>query len=177
MAKENPEDNRVASFLSRNATFAQSYKPGPSFTDFMTRVYRRIVIVTCFDGRADPRDFFDLQPGEAVLLKNAGGRVNGDALRSLIVLDSLLRVGTVIVVHHTDCGLTHTSDESIRARLKDRAPEKAQEIDGMEFQAFRDMHQSVRHDMDVLKASPYLDIQVLGYVYDVAHGTVEEVKA
>lgn len=102
--------------------------------------------------------------------------MNADALRSLIVLDDLLVVGTVIVVHHTDCGLVHTSDDSIRAKLKKRVPEKAKEIDGMEFELFKDVHQSVRHDMSIVKASPYLNVQVLGFVYDITHGTVEEVK-
>ena len=99
-----------------------------------------------------------------------------DVLRSLIVLDDLLVVGTVIVVHHTDCGVLHTSDESIRAKLKERAPEKAVAIDDMGFRLFEDVHESVRHDMGVVKGSPYLDVQVLGYVYDVTHGTVEEVN-
>ena len=102
--------------------------------------------------------------------------MNADVLRSLIVLDDLLVVGTVIVVHHTDCGLVHSSDESIRAKLKERAPEKAKEIDDMKFELFKDVHQSVRHDMDVVKASPYLNLQVLGFIYDITHDTVEEVK-
>ena len=70
----------------------------------------------------------------------------------------------------------HTSNESIRARLKERAPERTGEIDEMDFQLFKDVHESVRHDMGVVKASPYLDVQVLGYVYDVTSGTVAEVK-
>ena len=115
-------------------------------------------------------------PGDAVLISNAGGCVNADALRSVIVLDDLLKVGTVIVVHHTDCGVSHTSNESIRAKLKARAPQQAQEIDGMDFELFEDVHQSVRHDMSIVKASAYLDVQVLGYIYEIEHGTVEEIK-
>ena len=178
MPDQLPEDPRIASFLSRNATFAQTYKPAPPFSNFLSKPpsHSRIIIITCFDGRVDPRKYFDLQPGDAVIISNAGGRVNADALRSVIVLDDLLKVGTVIVVHHTDCGAMHTSNESIRARLKERAPEKAGEIDGMDFQLFQDVQESVRHDMGVVKASPYLDVQVLGYVYDVTHGTVEEIK-
>ena len=179
MANARVEDNRVASFLSRNATFAEAHKPTPSFAKFLTNppIHPRITIISCFDGRADPHKFFGLQPGDAVLISNAGGRVNADVLRSLIVLDDLLVVGTIIVVHHTDCGLLHTSDESIRAKLKERAPEKGHEIDRMEFGLFKDVHESVRHDMDVVKGSPYLNVQVLGYIYDVTNGTVEEVNS
>lgn len=90
--------------------------------------------------------------------------MNPDVLRSLIVLDDLLVVGTVIVVRHTDCGLLHTSDGSIRAQLEERVPEKANEIDGMGFGLFKDVHESVRHDMAFVKGYPYLDDRVLGYI-------------
>lgn len=178
MANTNNEDNRVASFLSRNATFAKTHQPAPSFAKILANlpIQPRIVIISCLDARADPHQFLGLQPGDALVIGNAGGRVNPDVLRSLIVLDDLLVVGTVIVVHHTDCGVLHTGDESIRAKLKERAPEKAKEIDGMGFGLFKDVHESLRHDMGVVKGSPYLNVQVLGYVYDVTHGNVEEVN-
>ena len=70
----------------------------------------------------------------------------------------------------------HTNTEFIQARLMERAPERALEIEGMDFQLFEDVHASIIHDLGVVKASPYLDVQVLGCVYDVTSGTVEEVK-
>lgn len=178
MANAKIEDNRVASFLSRNATFTETHKPAPSFAKLLANppIQPRIMIISCFDGRADPRQFLGLQPGDAIVISNAGGRVSPDVLRSLIVLDDLLVVGKVIVVHHTDCGVLHTSDESIPAKLKERAQEKAEEIEGMGFGLFKDMRESVRHDMGVATGSPYLDFQVLGYIYDVTHGAVEEVN-
>ena len=133
-------------------------------------------MITCFDGRVDPRKYSGSQPGDAILISNAGGRVNSDSLCSIIVLDDPLKVGTAIVIQHTDCGLMHTNTESIPARLMERAPERALGIEGMDFQLFEDVHTSIIHDMGVVKASPYLDVQVLGYVYDVTSGTVEEVK-
>ena len=89
--------------------------------------------VSCFDVRVQPTAFFGLKPGDANVLNNAGGRVDSDAIRSLIVLDSIAGVGTVIVVHHTDCGLTHSTDEAIKKLLKDKAPLHAREIEGMKF--------------------------------------------
>ena len=153
MAEETPKDPRIANFLDRNATFAQTYKSAAPFSNLLSKpsTNPRIVIITRFD---DPRNYFGLQPEDAVLISNAGGRINADALRSITILDNLLKVATVIVVHHTDCGLMHTSNESIRARLKQRAPERAGEIDEMDFELFKDVHESIKHDMGVVKASP-----------------------
>ena len=80
------------------------------------------------------------------------------------------------MVHHTDCGLMHTSNQSIRARLKQSAPERAEEIDEMDFELFKDVHESIKHDMGVVKATPYPDVPLLGYVYNVMTRTVKEVK-
>ena len=89
--------------------------------------------VSCFDARIHPNDFFGIKPGEANILNNAGGRVDGDAIRSLVVLDSIAGVSTVIVIHHTDCGLTHSTDGEIKEKLTKKAPEYAKEIDTMKF--------------------------------------------
>ena len=66
------------------------------------------------------------------MIRNAGGRAS-DALRSIIALDAIGNTDTVIVVHHTDCGMTHMPDSSVRKMLKERAPELEKEIDGMTF--------------------------------------------
>lgn len=110
VAEKKPEDNDS---FSRNATSAKTYRPSPPFAKLLvkTPMHPYINIVTCFDGHLDPRNFSGLQPEDTVLISNA------DALRSLIVLDDLLRVNRVTKVHHTDCGLIHTSNELIRAKL------------------------------------------------------------
>ncbi|MCJ1469412.1 hypothetical protein MMC07_008045 [Pseudocyphellaria aurata] len=102
-----------------------------------------------------------------------------DALRSLIVLDALAPIGTVIVVHHTDCGLTHLSDEGIRKALTEKVPSNAEEIKGMKFGAIKDIDQNLLDDVAIIKASPYLakDLQVLGYVYEMETGLLREVTS
>ncbi|MCJ1460170.1 hypothetical protein MMC28_010549 [Mycoblastus sanguinarius] len=72
----------------------------------------------------------------------------------------------------------HITDGTIRTKLKERAPEKAAEIEGMEFGEIENLHESLKHDMSVVKSSPYLrkDLIVLGFVFDITHGTVEEIK-
>lgn len=89
--------------------------------------------MSCFDVRVQPTAFFGLRPGDANIISNAGGRVDADTIRSLIVLDSIAGVGTVIVVHHTDCGLTHVSDEELRMMLEEKAPQCTELIEGMKF--------------------------------------------
>lgn len=80
------------------------------------------------------------------------------------------------MVHHTDRGLVHTSNESIRAKLKQRAPDKAQEVDGREFEFFKDVQQSIKYNVAVVKVSPYLDVQVLKHIYEVMHSSIVDVK-
>ena len=89
-----------------------------------------LIIISCFDKRINPRQFFQFtEPGEAFVLANAGGRVDNDTLRTLIVLDNVIGIKTVMIVHHTDCGLTHVTDEKIRTQLKERNPENAGEVE------------------------------------------------
>ncbi len=71
-----------------------------------------------------------MQPGDGALVSSGSGRINADTLRSMIILDDLLKLGTEIVLYYTDCGLVGTSDKPIRVTMRDRTPEKAQEIGG-----------------------------------------------
>lgn len=128
------------------------------------------------DLRLTPWQYLGLNRGEAVVVQNGGGRVS-PALKDLMVLDTLTGIETVIIVHHTDCGLTHTTDEQVRAHVNENAPLHSHEIKDMHFGEIKDMAQSVRDDIDVLKSTPYLKIpNILGYVYDIERGTLQEVE-
>ncbi|KAH6663064.1 carbonic anhydrase [Halenospora varia] len=117
-------------------------------------------------------------PPPPVVIRNAGGRA-GPALRSIICLDHLVGVGTIVVIHHTDCGLTHLRDAQIRSSLTGKAPDHADEISKMEFGEILDLKGSVVEDMKLLKETPYLrkDLNVYGYLYDIKTGKLEEVGA
>ncbi|KAK3172001.1 hypothetical protein OEA41_004085 [Lepraria neglecta] len=117
-----------------------------------------IVIICCTDGRGDPRKVFGPKDNEAVVQANCGGRVTNDVLRTLHVLDALSNegVGTVIVAHHTDCGMMNATDDDLRARMKRKWPEKAGKTEGIRFEAFaKDLRQNVRGEMAVVKGDPY----------------------
>lgn len=127
----------IRQIAQSNDAFAQSYTPAPSFAQFPN--IKAAMIVSCMDPRANPTDFWSLN-GQAVL-RNAGGRVTEDVLRSIRVLAGIMSngrntVGAVAVVHHTDCGLRNFSNERVRSLLKDRASldaERAAEVDKMDF--------------------------------------------
>ncbi|KAI8401530.1 hypothetical protein FOFC_18399 [Fusarium oxysporum] len=93
--------------------------------------------VTCSDARVDPRDYFGLKFGEALVIRNAGGRAV-DAFRSLEVMGSIAPIGLIVVVHHTDCGGMFTTEEEIRSKLSDRAPAHAASIKDKWFGTFRE---------------------------------------
>ncbi|PKK49338.1 hypothetical protein CI102_5386, partial [Trichoderma harzianum] len=116
-------------------------------------------------------------PLEVGEVRNAGGRAS-EALRSLICIDHLLGVGAVIVIHHTDCGLTHLRNDFLHSSLTQKAPENTAEIAKMDFLEILDLKASVVEDMKILKDSPYLrkDLKVYGYVYDIKTGKLQDVK-
>ncbi|KAF2429277.1 carbonic anhydrase [Tothia fuscella] len=131
--------------------------------------------VTCSDPRVIPEHYLKIGRGEAAVIRNAGGRVS-DAMRSLAALDALGNTGTVMVVHHTDCGMTHMSDSGVKKMLRERAPERSAEIDDMEFGQI--LEYSIKEDLNILRESPYLstDLNILGYNLDIHTGLLTEVK-
>lgn len=133
---------------------------------------RNVVILTCIDARIMPSQALGLLPGEANIIRNAGGRA-GDAMRSLVVSTRLLGVRSIVVVHHTDCGLHAVSNEQIRERIAPHLDsEGAALLDEVDFLPFSDLEQSVRDDVALIRESPLIsdDVQVSGFVYDVRTG-------
>ncbi|HEY6474361.1 MAG TPA: carbonic anhydrase [Acidimicrobiales bacterium] len=131
------------------------------------RPTRRLAVVTCMDARVDPRTVFGLALGEAHVLRNAGGRVTDDVLRSLALSGSILGVDTVVLMQHTQCGLEGASDVDLRGRTGA----------DIEFLPIDDHAASLRHDVDLLVRTPYLSwLQAIaGLLYDVETGAVEDV--
>jgi carbonic anhydrase len=130
------------------------------------RPARRLAVVTCMDTRIDPRAVFGLALGEAHVLRNGGGRVTDDVLRSLALSSSILGVDTVVLMQHTQCGLEGASDVDLRRRT-------GADID---FLPIEDHAASLRHDVDLLVQTPYVSLRAIaGFLYDVETGAVEDV--
>ena len=128
---------------------------------------RRLAVVTCMDARIDVFAVLGLHLGEAHVIRNAGGRVTDDVLRSIALSSHVLGVDTVVVMQHTKCGLAGVTDEELRA---------ATGAD-LGFFPIDDHAAALREDIDVLRAQPYLDtLQVIGgLIYDVESGELEHV--
>jgi carbonic anhydrase len=122
----------------------------------------RIAIVACMDARLDEAGFLDSFPAPVHVVRNAGGRVTGDALRSLAVSCGM-GATRIAVVHHTDCAMAKHDDEQIRALLPDGADSE------VEFLTIADPERALREDVEAARASSLLPagIEVTGFVYDL----------
>ena len=131
------------------------------------RPLRRLAVLTCMDARIDVLAAFGLELGDAVVLRNAGGRVTDDVLRSLALAAHKLGVDTVVVMQHTECGVSGVTDEELQA------------LTGADLGFFPidDHAATLRADIDVLATKPYLSaLQAMaGFVYDVATGEVDDI--
>ncbi|HSR94792.1 MAG TPA: carbonic anhydrase [Solirubrobacterales bacterium] len=132
---------------------------------------RRTAIVTCMDARLDAADFLDLWPATVHVIRNAGGRVTADVLRSLVV-SSTMEIERVAVVHHTRCAMAERTDEELRSLLP---PGVDLEID---FLTIADPLETLRHDVHSIRSSPLLPsgIEVNGFIYDLDARVAHEIE-
>lgn len=139
-----------------------------------SRAREGFAVVTCMDTRIEPLALLGLVPGDAKILRNAGGRVTDDVLRSLVLATNFLGVHQVAVMQHTDCALARRSDESIRSDL---AGAGRSEAGSWEFLAMPDPDAALVADVERVRRCAALPAGVLveGWRYDVATGLVERI--
>jgi len=154
--------------LQANEAYAASF----SKSDLPMPPGKHVAIIACMDARLDPARALGLEEGDAHVIRNAGGRA-ADAIRSLVISQQLLGTREVVIVHHTDCGMLTFTDEQLRNQVEKNLGARPSQP----FLAFGDLEQSVRDDIEEVKASPYLlkDVTVRGFIYDVRTGRVQEV--
>jgi carbonic anhydrase len=132
-------------------------------------------VVACMDARLNPYGLLGLQEGDAHVIRNAGGVVTEDVIRSLTISQRLLGTREIILIHHTDCGMLTFHDDDLKAQIEAdtgiRPP--------FALEAFPDVARDVRQSIERIKASPFIPDtdQVRGFVYDVKSGRLEEVGA
>ena len=147
--------------LSANDTYAADFDKG----DLPIPPGRRFAVVTCMDARLDPAKFLGLEQGDAHVIRNAGGLVSDDALRSLVISHNLLGTEEVFVVAHSDCGMLTFSNQELQERLDT----------DIEFLPFSDLDESVRQSVRRVRESPLTADVVRGFVYEVETGRLREV--
>ncbi|HXK32537.1 MAG TPA: carbonic anhydrase [Dehalococcoidia bacterium] len=132
------------------------------------------VILTCMDPRIQPEALFEIEPGTANLLRNAGGRVTDDVLRSIAVCAALMHTREVLVVHHTGCGMTLFTGDQIAAALRERSGAQ----DAVDFLTIDDLDRSVREDVARIRGSALVprDVAVRGFVLDLDTGALRPVS-
>lgn len=139
------------------------------------RPERKLAVLTCMDTRLSIRTL-GLKTGDAHILRNAGGIVTEDALRSLVVSHYLLGTEQIMVINHTDCGLMHTSEHDLRARVENRTGTAV--VAPAFFYTFTNVEENVRKQLQKLRTHPWIPntVEVRGFVYDVTSGLLREIK-
>jgi carbonic anhydrase len=135
---------------------------------------KKVAVVACMDARLSPYHALGLTEGEAHVIRNAGGVVTADAIRSLAISQRLLGTEEIILIHHTDCGMLTFTDDGFKAQIEDEIGIKPE----WAVEAFPDLEADVRQSIGRIKASPFIPKKdsVRGFVYDVKTGRLNEVN-
>jgi carbonic anhydrase len=152
---------------------ARRYAVGFDKGDIPLTPLRGVAVVTCMDSRLNPYGLLGLSEGDAHIIRNAGGVVTADAIRSLAISQRLLGTREIVLIHHTDCGMLTFTDDQFRTQIEADTgirPEWATET-------FPDLEADVRQSIARVKASPFIPDKssVCGFVYDVKTGELREV--
>jgi len=158
--------------LKANQEWSRNFKLG----ELSVRPKRHVAVLSCMDSRILFEHCLGLKPGDAHMIRNAGGIATADALRSLIVSHHLLDTEEFIIINHTDCGLLNVQEYELRQRLAEKTGAIASEP--AHFYAFDDLEQNVRQQVRKIKAHPWIPnhIPVRGFVYDVKTGKLTEIR-
>ncbi len=135
---------------------------------------RKVAIVACMDARVNPYGILGLSEGDAHIIRNAGGVITDDQIRSLAISQRLLGTEEIILIHHTDCGQMKFSDDDFREQIRVDTGIKPP----WATEAFGDLDADVRQSIARIQTSPFIPVKssVRGFVYDVHDGTLREVS-
>ena len=156
--------------LEANQLYARTHELRP----LTPRPQRKLAILTCMDTRLSIRTM-GLKTGDAHIIRNAGGIVTDDSLRSLVISHHLLGTEEFMIINHTDCGLMHATEEELRTRIQNRTGTAA--VAPAFFYAFKNIDENVRHQLQKLRTHPWIpkEVSIRGFVYDVVTGLLREI--
>ncbi|HXA30829.1 MAG TPA: carbonic anhydrase [Acidimicrobiales bacterium] len=156
--------------LAANRQYARTF----SLQDIPGRAAKGFGLVTCIDSRIEPLTMLGLHPGDAKILRNAGGRVTPDVLRSLVLATTFLGVTHVAVMHHTDCALARGGEAELRSGLSET---QAANSKGWDFLTMDDPDEALAEDVDAVRTCAVLPdgVRIEGWRYDVQSGVVDRI--
>ena len=157
-------------FLANNAAYAEAFDKG----DLPVPPARRAAIVACMDARIETGRLLGLEEGDAHVIRNAGGVVTDDVLRSLLISQRLLGTTEIILIHHTDCGMVTFRDDEVKDRIEAETGLRP----SFALEAFADVEEDVRQSVRRIQACPFIPVKdrIRGFVYDVKTGRLNEVR-
>ena len=156
--------------LKNNEAYAQSFNKGT----LPLPPAKRVAVLACMDARLDVHKILGLQEGDAHVIRNAGGVVTDDEIRSLAISQRLLGTGEIILIHHTDCGMLTFTDDEVKQKIQAEVGIKPP----FALESFLDLKEDVRQSIARIKASPFIPRKdsVRGFIYEVDTGRLREVK-
>jgi carbonic anhydrase len=158
------------SLLEQNQAYAATFDKG----DLPMPPARKVAVLACMDARLDPARMLGLEEGDAHVIRNAGGVVSDDAIRSLSISQHLLGTEEIVLIHHTDCGMLTFEDDAFAGRLESETGRRPE----WRAQTFTDLDQDVRASVKRIKEDPFVPRtdNVRGFVYEVESGRLREVS-
>jgi len=156
--------------LRNNEEYAASFDKG----DLPLPPAKGVAVVACMDARLNVYGMLGLQEGDAHVIRNAGGVITDDEIRSLAISQRLLGTTEIVLIHHTDCGMLTFHDDELKAQIQDEVGIKPE----FALEAFSDLEEDVRQSIARIKASPFIPNKdsVRGFVYEVETGRLREVN-
>ncbi len=156
--------------LKNNESFVESFDKG----DLPLPPARKIAVVACMDARLNPYPILGLELGDAHVIRNAGGVITDDEIRSLAISQHLLGTEETMLIHHTDCGMLTFNDQEFASKLEEETGQRPH----WNAQSFPDLDQDVRDSIQRIKDSPFIPRtdSVRGFVYAVETGELREVS-
>jgi carbonic anhydrase len=155
--------------VANNERYAERFDKG----DLTMPPGRKVAVVACMDARLNPYGMLGLQEGDAHVIRNAGGVVTDDVIRSLAISQRLLGTEEIVLIHHTGCGMLTFSDDDFKRQIQADTGVKP----AWAAEAFSELDEDVRQSIARIKASPFLPRKdsVRGFVYEVESGRLREV--
>jgi carbonic anhydrase len=155
--------------LANNGRYADGFDKA----DLPLPPARKVAVIACMDARLDPARALGLEEGDAHVIRNAGGVVTDEEIRSLAISQNLLGTEEIVLIHHTDCGMLTFSDEEFADRLEGETGSRP----SWDAHAFSDLDENVRASIERIRENPFIPRRdsIRGFVYEVETGRLREV--